>query len=85
MAVSQLSNSASVNQLPTHPTFQHLRIQAGVIAVRRAPAHLGWRLVAAYVRWYRTLSPETRALLHALLIAMGIVAFLIRLIIVFAQ
>lgn len=85
MAVSQLSNSASVNQLPPHPTFQHLRIQAGVITVRRAPTHLGWRLVAAYVRWYRTLSPESRALLRALFIAMGIAALLIRLIIIVAQ
>jgi hypothetical protein len=85
MAASQLSNSASVNQIPSQTTFQHLRNQLGVTPMRCAPNHVGWRLAAAFVRWYGTISPEARALAHAFLMALFVAAILIRLLIVFGQ
>jgi len=85
MAVVQGSNSAHVNQLPLNPPFQDLRINVGVVTLRHAPDHLGWHLVAAAVRRYRTLSPGGRALLHAFLVALFLAAILVRLIVIAEQ
>ena len=82
MAVSQISNPGPVNQPPSQPTFQQLRNHAGVITQRRAPDHIGWRLVAAAVRRYRALSPEARAILRAFFVALLLAVILIRMFIV---
>jgi hypothetical protein len=66
MAASQLSNSAALNKTPK----TSLRIHTGVVTMKRAPDHLGWRLVTASVRWYRSLCPEARSLLRALAVAL---------------
>jgi hypothetical protein len=50
-----------------------------------APDHIGWRLVAAAVRWYRTLSPKERVLLHAFFVALSLAVILIQLIVIVAR
>jgi hypothetical protein len=78
MAVSQVSKSVRVIQPLQKPIFQYFRVQAGVVAFRSSPEHLGWRLVSAAVRRYRTLSPEARAIIHALAMAVALFAIFIR-------
>jgi hypothetical protein len=85
MAVSQLSNSVRVNQLPLKPTLPSLRINVGVVAMNSAPDHIGWRLVAAAVRRYRALSPKGRALLHAFFVALSLAVILIQMIVIAAR
>jgi hypothetical protein len=85
MAVSQLSNSVRANQIPSKPNLQNLRINVGAVIMSSAPDHIGWRLVAAVVRWYRTLSPKGRALLHAFFVALFLAAILIQLIVIAAR
>jgi hypothetical protein len=85
MAVSQLSNSVRVNQLSLKPTLQSHRINVGVVTMRSSPDHIGWRLVAAAVRRYRTISPKGRALLHAFFVALFLAAVLIQLIVIAAR
>jgi hypothetical protein len=85
MAVSQLSNSAPICEITQKPNSQELRIHVGVITMKRAPDHLGWRLVTAAVRRYRSLPPEGRALMRALFVAICLIAFLIRLIVIAEQ
>jgi hypothetical protein len=82
MAASQLSNSVRVSEIPPTTNWQDLRTDVGVVPMRCAPNHIGWRLVAAFVRWYRTLTPEVRAFSHAFLMALFVAAILIRLLIV---
>jgi hypothetical protein len=85
MAVSQLSNSVRLNQLPLKPTLPSRRIDVGVTAMSSAPDHIGWRLVAAAVRLYRTISPKGRALLHAFFVALFLAAISIQLIVIAAR
>jgi hypothetical protein len=70
MADSQLSNSVPVNQISPQAYSHNPRINVGVVTMRRAPGHLGWRLVISTVRRYRALSPEERALVHAFFVAL---------------
>jgi hypothetical protein len=83
MAVLQNINSEPTpcdrNDIASQTTWRDLRINRGVIAMRRAPSDVGWRLISAAVRRYRTLSPESRAALHV--VAVCLVAILVRLII----
>jgi hypothetical protein len=81
MAASQLSNSAALNETPT----TNLRIDVGVVTMRRPPDHLGWRLVTTSVRWYRALCPEARSLLRALAVAFLLSAVFIRLVFIVEQ
>jgi hypothetical protein len=83
MAASQLSNSARLNQPTPLPISQNSHIDVGVVIMRRAPDHIGWRLVASAVRRYRALSPEGRSLVRAFMVALALTAILIRLIVIF--
>jgi hypothetical protein len=80
MAGSQLSNSVRVNQIPPQTYSHNPRINVGVFTMRRAPDHIGWRLVASAVRRYRALSPEGRAIWRAVAAALFLAAILLLLI-----
>jgi hypothetical protein len=80
MAVSQLSNSVRLYQFPPQPISDAPRIDVGVVAMRRAPDHLGWRLVALAVRRFRSLSPGARCVVRAMVVALCLAFVVIRLI-----